>query len=353
MEKRGMAFRFGLIGAGGAASLHVPAMRMQPGIEVVAIADVDRSRAEELAARYAIPEVYEGTEALLASASVDALAVLSPHHMHLPAVQLAAERGVHVLVEKALAPTAADADRMVEICRRHKVALGGILQYRFTPGARSLRQAVQGGSLGRIFLASVTAKFRRSAEYYSAAPWRGRKAEAGGGALTTQAIHTLDLLIYAMGMPRRVCARTTTVAHRIEVEDLAVGLLEYDQDCVAVLQTATAAVPENPPQVEIHGVRGTAATFDNQGEVLFWASTLDEPGSLPERWRTQASAYQGQESGSYNQAVLAPHAENIADFVAAAQEGRTPQVDGVEASKVLRVIGALYASGASGTWVDL
>ena len=348
-----MAFRFGLIGAGGAAALHVPAMRTLPGIEVAAIADVDRSRAEVIATRYGIPEVFESAEALLANTPVDALAVLSPHHMHLAAVRLAAERGVHVLVEKALAPTAEDADRMVEICKRHQVVLGGVLQYRFTPGARRLRQAVQDGSLGRIFLASVTAKFRRSADYYTSAPWRGRKAEAGGGALTTQAIHTLDLLIYAMGMPRRVYARTATVVHRIEVEDLAVGLLEYGPDCLAVLQTTTAAVPENPPQLEIHGVRGTAATFDNEGQVLFWASTLDAPGSLPDRWRTHASAYQGQESGSYNQAVLAPHAENIADFVAAVQEGRTPQVDGVEASKVLRVIGALYASSASGTWVDL
>lgn len=348
-----MAFRFGLIGAGGAAALHVPAMRTLPGIEVAAIADVDRSRAEVIATRYGIPEVFESTETLLANTPVDALAVLSPHHMHLPTVRLAAERGVHVLVEKALAPTVEDADRMVEICKRHQVVLGGVLQYRFTPGARRLRQAVQDGSLGRIFLASVTAKFRRSADYYGAAPWRGRKAEAGGGALTTQAIHTLDLLIHAMGMPRRVYARTATVAHRIEVEDLAVGLLEYGPDCVAVLQATTAAVPENPPQLEIHGVRGTAATFDNEGQVLFWASTLDAPGSLPDRWRTHASAYQGQESGSYNQAVLAPHAENIADFVAAVQEGRTPQVDGVEASKVLRVIGALYASSASGIWMDL
>jgi predicted dehydrogenase len=348
-----MPFRFGVIGAGGAATLHVPAMQTLLGIEVAAIADVDEGRAAALAARFDIPEVYDSVEALLAKASVDALAVLSPHHLHLGAVRLAAERGVHALVEKALARTVEDADEMMEVCRRHKVILGGILQYRFTPGARRLRQIVQDGSLGRIFSASVTAKFRRSADYYTSAPWRGRKAEAGGGALTTQAIHTLDLLIHAMGMPRRVWGRVATVAHRIEVEDLAVGCLEYSPDCLAVVQTTTAAVPEQPPQLEIHGVRGTAATFDNQGQVLFWSSTIDQPGSLPDRWRTYAAAYQGQESGSYNQAVLEPHAENIADFVAAVQEGRAPQVDGVEASKVLRVIGALYASSASGTWVDL
>jgi predicted dehydrogenase len=348
-----MPFRFGVIGAGGAAALHVPAMRTVPGIEVAAVADVDEGRAAAFAARYDIPGVYDGAAALLAKTSIDALAVLSPHHLHLPVVRLAAERGVHVLVEKALAPTLADADAMIAVCRQRNVVLGGILQYRFTPGARQLCQIVQDGSLGRIFLASVTAKFRRSPDYYTSAPWRGRRAEAGGGVLTTQAIHTLDLLIHAMGMPRRVWGRAATVAHRIEVEDVAAGLLEYSPDCLAVVQTTTAAVPEQPPQLEIHGDRGTAATLDNQGQVLFWASTLEQPGSLPDRWQTYAAAYRGQESGSYNQAVLEPHAENIADFVAAVRDGRAPRVDGVEASKVLRVINALYASSASGAWVDL
>jgi predicted dehydrogenase len=348
-----MPFRFGLVGAGGAAALHVPAMRSLPDVEVAAIADVDGQRAAALATRYDIPEAYDSTEDLLAKTSVDALAVLSPHHQHLSAVRLAAERGVHVLVEKALAPTVDDANAMIKVCRERDVVLGGILQYRFTPGAQQLRRVVQGGVLGRVFSASVTAKFRRSADYYASAPWRGRKAEAGGGALTTQAIHTLDLLIYVMGMPRRVWGRTATVVHRIEVEDLAVGLLEYRPDCLAVVHATTAAVPEQPPELEIHGASGTAVTCDNQGEVLFWASTLDRPSTLSDRWRTQASAYQGQESGSYNQAALEPHAKNIADFVVAVRTGGTPQVDGFEASKVLRVIDALYASSASGMWVDL
>jgi len=86
---------------------------------------------------------------------------------------------------------------------------------------------------------------------------------------------------------------------------------------------------------------------------LPWSSNLEQSGSHPDRWRTHAEAYRGQESGSYNQAVLEPHIENTADFAAAVRDGRAPEGDGVEASKVLRVIGALYASSASGTWVDL
>jgi UDP-N-acetyl-2-amino-2-deoxyglucuronate dehydrogenase len=348
-----MAFRFGLIGAGVAAELHVPAMRAVRDVDVVAVADVDRGRAQALADRLQIPEVYESTEALLENASVDALAILSPHHLHLPAVQAAVREQKHVLVEKAFAHTVEAADKMIEFCRAGGVTLGGIFQYRFTPAARALKETVRRGVLGRIFLASVSVKLHRTPDYYARAPWRGRKDEAGGGVLMIQAIHTLDLLLWVMGMPRRVFARTANAVHRVQVEDLAVGLLEYPDGFLAVLQATTGAVPENPPELEIHGDRGTAATFDSRGHLLFWSSTLDQPVRLADRWRMFAAQYREQEGDIPSQATTDPHAENIRDFVDAVQEGRSPLVDGIEARKALVVIDALYRSAEYGTWVDL
>ncbi len=348
-----MAFRFGLIGAGVAAELHVPAMRAVPDVEVAAVTDVDRGRAQALADRLQIPEVYESTDALLENASVDALAILSPHHLHLPAVQAAVRKQKHVLVEKAIAHTAEAAEKMIELCRAGGVTLGGILQYRFTPAARALKEAVLSGVLGRIFLASVSVKLRRTPDYYTRAAWRGRKNEAGGGVLMIQAIHTLDLLLWTIGMPRRVFARTATAAHTVEVEDMAVGLLEFPDGCLAVLQATTGAVPEDPPELEIHGDRGTAATFDNRGHLLFWLSTLDRPASLADRWRMLASQYREQEGDIPRQATTDPHAENIRDFVNAVHEGRPPLVDGIEARKAVLVVDALYRSAQIGAWVEL
>ena len=348
-----MAFRFGLVGAGVAAELHVSAMRAVPGVEVAAVTDVDRGRAKALADRLHIPEVYESIDALLANASVDALAILSPHHSHLPAVRAAVRKRTHVLVEKAIAHTVDAADEMIELCRAGGVTLGGILQYRFTPAARSLREVVLSGVLGHVFLASVSVKLRRTSDYYAQAPWRGRKAEAGGGVLMIQAIHTLDLLLWTMGMPRRVFARTATAAHTVEVEDVAAGVLEYRDGSLAVLQATTGAVPENPPELEIHGDRGTAATFDNCGHLLFWSSTLEQPARLPDRWRMFASQYREQGGDVSRQATTTPHAENIRDFVNAVQEGRSPLVDGIEARKALLVVDALYRSAEHGAWVEL
>jgi UDP-N-acetyl-2-amino-2-deoxyglucuronate dehydrogenase len=410
-------FRFGLIGAGVAAEIHIAAMRTVPGVEVFAIADVVPERTRALAARYAIPEVYESGEALASRAPVDAVAVLTPHHLHLPYVLAAASAGRHVLVEKAIAHTVAAADELIEACRDRGITLGGIFQNRFTPAACRLREAVAGGVLGRVFLASVTVKEHRPPRYFLDSPWRGRKAEAGGGVLMIQAIHMIDLLLWVLGMPRRVVAQARTAAHEVEVEDVAVGLLEFEAGVMAALQATTVAIPGQPPSVEIHGDRGTATVSGSWGHLAFRLRTGAEPGvDIPSELRptepsvappaaqnvgseprpTQPSVERNaaQISGSEfrptepsvappaaqiggseprptepsvepnaaqisrselrpTQPSVEPYAAQIADFVAAVREGRPPLVDGVEARKALVVVEALYRSASTGKWVTV
>jgi UDP-N-acetyl-2-amino-2-deoxyglucuronate dehydrogenase len=334
-------FRFGLIGAGVAAEIHVGAMRTLPGVQVHAIADLVPERARALAARYGIPEVYDSGEALAARAPVDAVAVLTPHHLHLPYARAAASAGRHVLVEKAMAHTLAAADQLIEVCRVRGVTLAGIFQNRFTPAAHCLREAVTGGSLGRVFLASVTVKEQRAPRYFLDSPWRGRKAEAGGGVLMIQAIHMIDLLLWVLGMPRRVVAHTRTAVHTVEVEDVAAGLLEFDGGVTATVQATTGAVPEQPPSLEVHGDRGTARVSGSWETLAFHLRTGGDVGDDA----TPAPRPAG--------TAVEPYAAQIADFVTAVREGRPPLVDGAEARKALVVVEALYRSAGSGGWVAL
>src|SRR5262245_61122389 len=106
-------------------------MRAVPGVEVCAVADAAPERARALAARHGIPEVYDSGEALAARAPVDAVAVLTPHHLHLPYARAAASAGRHVLVEKAIAHTVAADDEMIDACSGRGVRLRGILRNRF------------------------------------------------------------------------------------------------------------------------------------------------------------------------------------------------------------------------------
>jgi UDP-N-acetyl-2-amino-2-deoxyglucuronate dehydrogenase len=278
---------------------------------------------------------------LAARAPVDAVAVLTPHHLHLPYVRAAARAGRHVLVEKAIAHTVAAADGLIDACRTHGVTLAGIFQNRFTPAARRLRDVVAIGGLGRVFLASVTVKEHRAVSYFLDSPWRGRKAEAGGGVLMIQAIHMLDLLLWVLGMPRRVVARTGTAVHDVDVEDVAVGLFELGGGVMAALQATTGVVPEQPPSVEIHGELGTATVSGSWGHLAFRLRTGAEPGVdvAPAPRPTQPS--------------VEPYAAQIADFVAAVRDGRRPLVDGPEARKALVVVEALYRSAGTGRWVTV
>ena len=317
-------FRFGLIGAGVAAEIHaVP------------------ERARALAVRHGIPETYESGEALAARAPVDAVAVLTPHHLHLPYVLAAASAGRHVVVEKALAHTVAAADELIDACRVHGVTLTGIFQNRFTPAARRLRDAVTGGLLGHVFLASVTVKEHRAPSYFLDSPWRGRKAEAGGGVLMIQAIHMIDLLLWVLGMPWRVVAHTRTAVREVEVDDVAIGLLEFEGGAMAALQATTGAMPGQPPSVEIHGDRGTATVRGSWGHLGFRLRTGVDPDAdvTPELRPAEPS--------------VEPYAAQIADFVAAVREGRPPLIDGAEARKALVVAEGLYRSAGTGGWVTL
>ena len=159
-------FRFGLIGAGVAAEIHLAAMRTIPASRC----SRDRRRRPRRGpgrspAGTGSPRCTRAGEALAARAPVDAVAVLTPHHLHLPTGG-GGGAGRHVLVEKAIAHTVAAADELIEACRAPGVTLAGIFQNRFTPAARRLRDAVAGGALGRVFLASVTAKEHRAPRYF-------------------------------------------------------------------------------------------------------------------------------------------------------------------------------------------
>jgi predicted dehydrogenase len=232
-----------------------------------------------------------------------------------------------------------------------------------------------------------------------------------------QAIHMIDLLLWVLGMPRRVVAQARTVAHDVEVEDVAVGLLEFEAGVMAALQATTVAVPGQPPSVEIHGDRGTATVSGSWGHLAFRLRTGAEPGvDIPSELRptepsvappaaqnvgseprpTQPSVERNaaQISGSEfrptepsvappaaqiggseprptepsvepnaaqisrselrpTQPSVEPYAAQIADFVAAVREGRPPLVDGVEARKALVVVEALYRSASTGKWVTV
>ena len=196
---------------------------------------------------------------LLRREDIDVITVCTPNGLRLPLAEEAAMAGKHLVIEKPIAISLKEADRIIAACERAGVHLMCVFQLRYGRAATALRWAIQNGRLGRIVLADAAIKWFRPQAYYESAAWRGTWAQEGGGALMTQGIHTVDLLRWMMGPVRSVSARMATLVHRIEVEDTLVATLTYDSGALGVIEATTAAHPGLPARIEVCGARGTVA----------------------------------------------------------------------------------------------
>jgi predicted dehydrogenase len=266
--------RFGLVGAGNISETHARAVAAVPGCAVVAVQGRNGERARALAAQYGAA-AYDSYDAFLAH-PMDAVVIGSPSGLHAEQGSMAAARGLHVLVEKPIDVTTGAADRLIDACARAGVRLGVLFQDRTRPSFRALHALLTTERIGRPLLASARVMWYRPESYYSGSRWRGTWALDGGGALMNQGIHTLDLLIWLLGPVRRVMAQTATLAHRIEVEDTALALIEFESGARATYEATTVARPGYPRRVELTTTLGTVAI---EGERV---TAADLPSAHPE-----------------------------------------------------------------------
>jgi predicted dehydrogenase len=283
---------------------------------------------------------YDDYAALLAHPGLDAVVLGSPSGLHAEQGIAAARRGLHVLTEKPIDVSLARADALIETTRATKVALGVLFQDRAQPSLGRLRDALASGRLGRPLLASARVKWYRPPEYYKGSSWRGTWALDGGGALMNQGIHTIDLLGWLLGPVRQVLAHTATLAHEIEVEDTALAILEFASGARATYEATTIAYPGYARRVEITTERGTITI--EHGRVV--AADLRDGGD------DLVDSAAGAPGGAATPVVsdVSGHAALMADFVAAARDGRAPVCSGADARRSMAIAAAIYESARTG-----
>lgn len=326
--------RFGIVGCGVIHGTHAQAIGMIEGAEVAGFYDVIPQRARDAATKYggaAAPSL----EALIERS--DAISVCVPSGLHSEVAQEAARAGRHVLVEKPLDVRIEPAEALIEASRLARVKLGCISQHRFAPDVRRVREAVHSGVLGQMLQGDMYVKWYRSQAYYDSAEWRGTFALDGGGCLMNQGVHYVDVVQWIMGPIRAVRAQTRTAAHRIEVEDIANVLIEYESGAVGVIQASTAFTPGFAERIEVHGEAGSITLEGDH--VRSWhahGESLDPVGLSG-----------GVGAAADPSAVwVEQHRLQIEDFVHAIRDDRTPAVTGEDALVPLRTILAIYRSAA-------
>ena len=256
----------GIIGTGAIARKHAQAYR-NIGYRVTACTNTTAERGRTFAAETGT-EFVATPEELCRRAEVDFVDVCTFPAYRLPAVELCAENRKHVLVQKPMAVDLDPAARMIAIARDADIRLGVVSQHRFDDSTLFLKHALGNGRLGRILQADAYVKWYRSDQYY-ARPVKGSWAFEGGGALISQAIHQIDLLLYLIGPVDTAFGMWQLGGtHAIESEDSVNAVLRYASGAMGVIQASTSFWPGYPERIEIHGTAGAADYYRRSAHRL-------------------------------------------------------------------------------------
>jgi len=283
----GRVIRFGLIGCGEIAEESAAAIRAAANATIAWTCDPERERARRLAAATAARFTTDVDE-LLRAPEVDAVLISTPHHLHAPLAIRVAEAGKHIVVEKPMANTVAEAERMRLAARAAGVHLTVCYSTRYDPRYQHARRLIQEGAIGELVNTRIEFTQSRAASYYEMglsgrfpSDWRSRKETAGGGVLIMNACHLIDVVGFVAGSPiDEVLAYTANRRHQVEVEDTASLTYRYRAGALGSLDATTAAAGPATTEIAVHGTTGR---IHIGAQLRVWSDRILD-GRDPGRW---------------------------------------------------------------------
>lgn len=311
--------KIAIVGLGVIARVHAAALREQ-GKEIYAVCDIDSERL------LAYPEALHFTdyETMLKEAKPDIVHICTPHYLHAQMVISALEKNIHVLCEKplcihkeeiaAILNAEAHSNALLGVCQQNRYKKSSIFVKNYLADKNCI------GGYGTLV-------WERDDAYYRSGAWRGKWATEGGGTLINQALHTMDILQWMLGMPEAVAASISNLHSEpaVEVEDNAVCLFD-GKTRISLLATTGAGI-NLPVEVVLKTEDETIRIINDT--VLINDKQVD--------FKEDAKVF-GKDCYGVG------HTPLIADFYDCIESGRPFQLNGAEAAKVIRMILACYES---------
>ncbi|MGO9258287.1 MAG: Gfo/Idh/MocA family protein [Bryobacteraceae bacterium] len=332
-----------MIGTGAISHMHAQVYK-NIGFELTVCTDIFEEAGRRFADRYGAEFVPTYAD-VCRHPRVDYVDVCTFPDFRLEPIEICAQTGKHVQVQKPIATSLEVARKMIETARRGGILLGVVSQHRFDDASRFLSKAFAQGRLGKLLQCDCYVKWYRSAAYYSR-PIKGSWKTEGGGALINQAIHQVDILRWLAGPVAEVFGVWQLGAlHRIESEDVVSAVVRYRSGATGVIQASTAFWPGYTERTEFHGTKGTAVI---SGDKLTTWDVEDDSGE-------PAPVEQEVSSGASDPMAISlePFERQFLDFGQAIEQGRQPMVSGEEGYAALELVEAVYQSCRSGEKVVL
>ncbi|MCR8631653.1 Gfo/Idh/MocA family protein [Paenibacillus radicis (ex Xue et al. 2023)] len=269
--------KVGLIGVGGIGGHHVQYLQTMDNIELVGVCDTNKEKADSVAAK-ANTTAYYTYQELFDQSGLEAVIIAVPHYDHTPISVEAFHRGLHVMCEKPLAVHLNDAYQTIEAYEAAKLINPNIefalmFQERTLPFYMKIKEILSSGELGHLTRATwIHTAWFRSQAYYDGGDWRATWAGEGGGILTNQCPHTLDMYQYLFGLPSEITGHAHIGKyHNIEVEDEVTAYFEHDNGMIGHLIVTTAESP-GTNRMEIIGENGKLV-YENE-KLIFYRNRI-------------------------------------------------------------------------------
>lgn len=341
----GRKVRFAVVGCGRISRNHFDAIKQHAArAEVVAVCDTDPA-ALDRAVKATGARAYTSLDVMLSSSSdIDCVVLASPSGLHPAQAIRVANDGVHIVTEKPLATRWHDGLEMVKACDAAGVQLFVVKQNRRNRTLQLLKQAVDMGRFGRIYMVTVNVFWSRPQSYYDSAAWRGTW-EFDGGAFMNQASHYVDLLDWVIGPVESVMAYTATLARNIQVEDTGVAAVRWRNGAMGSVNVTMLANKSNfEGSITVIGEKGTVRIGGVAvNKIEHWSFDAPDPmdGQIEEASYETQSVYGFGHPIYYDNVISTLRGEASAD------------TDGREGLKSLEVLISIYLSARDGKRVNL
>lgn len=310
-----------------------------------AVCDKDVNKAEKSGEKYNVPFYSDMDNMLKDHPETDIICILTPSGYHAEHVINMSKYHKHIIVEKPMALTLDDADRMIKSCDANGIKLFVVKQNRFNIPVKKLREAIENNRFGKLVLGTVRVRWCRTQQYYDMDDWRGTW-ELDGGVLTNQASHHIDLLEWMMGDVESVFAKSTTALVDIEVEDTAVVTIRFRNGALGIIEATTATRPKDlEGSISILGENGTVEIGGfavNEMKTWQFSDSNDEEGIVLRDFSCNPPDVYG-----------FGHKEYLEHVIDCIKNNKKALVDGLEGRRSLELIMAIYESIETGKEVFL
>lgn len=342
--------RYALIGCGRIATNHIYAA-LENHLEIIAVCDTVPEHMEQLLRKHHLAgdggiRRYTDYQKLLAENDIDLISIATESGLHARIAIDCIEQGIHVIIEKPMAMSLKDADRIIELSERKGVKVSACHQNRFNAAVQKMRKALEEGRFGKLSHGSVHVRWNRNRGYYEQAPWRGTW-EHDGGALMNQCIHGIDLLRWMMGDDiEEVYGIIGQHFHPyLEVEDIGMAVVRFRNGAFATIEGTTNVYPEN--------LEETLYLFGENGTVKLGGKAVNHIDVWKFADEKEEDVYSRRLKEEVINVYGNGHARLFADVITAVKEDRRPYVDAYAGKRALELVLAIYQSQKEGRAVKL